>query len=56
MENAQITLELTLNEVNMILATLGKHPFNDVVALIGKIRMQGEDQIKATQESQAQAA
>jgi len=51
MENPEITVELTLSEINMILATLGKHPFDDVVALIAKIRSQGEIQIKALQDA-----
>lgn len=53
MENPEITVELTLNELNMILASLGKHPFDEVVALVGKIRSQGEVQIKALQEAEA---
>lgn len=53
MENVNITLELTLQETNMILDTLGKHPFESVVQLIGKIRLQGEAQIAALQEAEA---
>lgn len=53
MENVNITLELTLQETNMILDTLGKHPFESVVQLIGKIRLQGEEQLKAFQEAEA---
>lgn len=51
MENPELTIELTMNEVNMILACLGKHPFDEVVALVSKIRDQGETQIKALQEA-----
>jgi hypothetical protein len=51
MENPEITIELTLTEINMILASLGKHPFDDVVALVGKIRMQGEEQLKTLQDA-----
>ena len=40
-----IKLELTVDEVNTILRTLGKHPFEEVVALIGKIKAQGEPQV-----------
>jgi hypothetical protein len=40
-----IKLELTIEETNMILRTLGKHPFDEVVALIGKIKAQGEPQV-----------
>jgi hypothetical protein len=53
MENSDLTIELTLNEINMILASLGKHPFEDVVALVSKIREQGEVQIKALQEAES---
>ena len=49
MENPEITIELTLNEINMILASLGKHPFDEISQLIGKIRSQGEEQISALQ-------
>jgi hypothetical protein len=49
MENPEITVELTLNEINMILASLGKHPFDEVVALVSKIRLQGEARIKELQ-------
>lgn len=53
MENPDLTIELTLNEINMILASLGKHPFDEVVALVSKIREQGEVQIKALQEAES---
>lgn len=49
MENPDLTIELTLNEINMILASLGKHPFDEISQLIGKIRSQGEEQISALQ-------
>jgi hypothetical protein len=39
-----IKLELSIQEVNMILRTLGKHPFDEVVALINKIKGQGDPQ------------
>jgi len=50
-----IKLELTIAEVNTILRTLGKHPFDEVVALIGKIKEQGDPQAQAL-EAEAQAA
>jgi len=56
MENPEITVELTLNEINMILASLGKHPFDEVVALVGKIRSQGEAQIQALQAQTSEEA
>jgi len=48
-----IKLELTIDEVNVILRTLGKHPFEEVVALINKIKQQGEPQV-AAMEAEAQ--
>ena len=42
-----IKLELEINEVNTILAVLGKHPFEEVVALIQKIKVQGDPQAEA---------
>lgn len=46
-----IKLELTVAEVNMILASLSKHPFEQVVAVIKKIQEQGNPQI--AEEAQA---
>lgn len=40
-----IKLELTIDETNTILRTLGKHPFDEVVLLINKIKAQGEPQV-----------
>jgi hypothetical protein len=40
-----ITLELTVEEVNSVLRSLGKHPFDEIAQLIGKIKMQGEAQL-----------
>ena len=40
-----IKLELTVDEVNVILRSLSKHPFEEVVTLIGKIKQQGEPQV-----------
>jgi hypothetical protein len=50
-----IKLELTVEEVNVILRTLGKHPFEEVVALIQKIKTQGDPQV-AELIKQAEAA
>lgn len=50
-----IKLELEINEVNMILAVLGKHPFEEVAALVVKIKNQGDPQaIAATTETPAE--
>ena len=40
-----IKLELTIDEVNMILRVLGKHPFEEVVAVVSKIKQQGDPQV-----------
>ena len=42
-----IKLELSIDECNMILRVLGKHPFDEVVAVINKIKAQGEPQVQA---------
>lgn len=51
----EIVLSLTINEVNVILRSLGKHPFDEIAALIGKIKQQGDQQLDkqvAEQESE----
>jgi hypothetical protein len=48
-----IKLELTVEETNMILRTLGKHPFEEVVLLINKIKQQGEPQVAELQKAEA---
>ena len=40
-----IKLELTVQEVNTILASLGKHPFVEIAELITKIKQQGDAQV-----------
>lgn len=42
-----IKLELTIEEVNSILRSLGKHPFEEISALILKIQTQGNPQAEA---------
>ena len=42
-----IKLEMTIEECNMILRVLGKHPFEEVAAVITKIKQQGEPQVIA---------
>lgn len=44
-----IKLELTVSEVNTILASLGKHPFVEIANLIGKIKNQGDSQVAVGQ-------
>jgi len=52
MENSEIILkiELTVGETNAILASLGKHPFDEISKLIFKIKAQGEAQLKELEE------
>lgn len=47
MENTVVNLELTVGEVNVILRSLGKHPFDEIATLITKIKGQGEKQLEA---------
>jgi hypothetical protein len=53
-----IKLDLTIEEVNAILRSLGKHPFDEIAALISKIKGQGEPQVAEMVKAQeaAQAA
>ena len=53
--NEIIKLELTIEEANTILRVLGKHPFEEVVSLIGKIKAQGEPQVAAMEAAKQQA-
>ena len=49
-----INIELNLEEVNTILRVLSKHPFEEVVNLIGKIKQQGEAQVAAAEAAAAE--
>jgi hypothetical protein len=51
-----IKLELSIDECNMILRVLGKHPFEEVVSVINKIKQQGEPQVAEIAKSQEQVA
>ena len=46
-ENPNINLTLNVAEVNVILRSLGKHPFEEIAQLIQKIKEQGESQLAA---------
>jgi hypothetical protein len=50
-----IKLELTVDECNTILRVLGKHPFEEVVTIINKIKQQGEPQVAAMAEAEQSA-
>lgn len=41
-----MNLDLTVEEVNLILASLARMPFESVNQLIPKIQQQGQDQLK----------
>ena len=47
MSDAKITLDLTVNDVNIIMAGLGKLPLEAVVDLWMRIKQQGEAQLKS---------
>jgi len=49
-----IKLELSIAEVNTILRVLGKHPFDEVVALIQNIKQQGDPQAQALANAEAE--
>jgi hypothetical protein len=51
-----IKLELSIDECNTILRVLGKHPFEEVVTLIQKIKSQGEPQVVALEAEAAKQA
>jgi hypothetical protein len=51
-----IKLELSIDECNTILRVLGKHPFEEVVTIINKIKVQGEPQVQAMTEADKAAA
>jgi hypothetical protein len=40
-----LKLELEVDEVNLVLRSLGKHPFDEIANLINKIKEQGEKQL-----------
>ena len=42
-----IKLDLTLDEVNIVLNALSNRPYIEVAELVGKIKTVGENQIKA---------
>jgi len=51
-----IKLDLTIEEINTILRSLGKHPFDEIVVLISKIKQQGEIQLAEQQKLAAEQA
>jgi len=51
-----IKLELSIDDCNMILRVLGKHPFEEVITVINKIKQQGEPQVQAMEAEAAKNA
>lgn len=51
-----IKLELSIGETNLVLATLGKQPFEAVASLIQKIQTQGGPQAEAVAAEEKAAA
>lgn len=45
----QISINLTLEEVNTILESLGRLPYNEVFQLIHKVKAQAEAQVQANE-------
>jgi hypothetical protein len=56
MNTAILKFELTVAEVNIVLATLSKHPFEQVADLITKIQSQGNPQLAELEKAAAEAA
>ena len=50
MNDKKLTLELTVNDINILMAGLGKLPLEAVVDLWMRIKQQGEAQLKADPE------
>ncbi len=46
----ELKLSLTLDEINMVIKSLAKEPFQEVYELIGKINEQADIQIKKRNE------
>lgn len=55
MEDIKLNFELSVAEVNIVLRSLGKHPFEEIAALVQKIREQGEAQLAEIQATAAAA-
>ena len=47
-----IELNLSFQEVNLILRTLAKQPFDEVYELMGSIKQQGDKQVIEQQETE----
>ena len=48
----ELTFKLTLDETNVILAALGKVPYEAAAPVVDKLRQQAQPQLQASQEQQ----
>lgn len=55
MGSTVITLQLTLDEVNGVMAALGNLPYAQVMGLVDKIKLQAVPQVKQASEEPAEA-
>ena len=44
-----ITLTLTLNEINLIMSALGNAPYVQVAELVGKVKQQAQSQLETVE-------
>lgn len=51
-----LKFELTLNEANLVLGSLGMQPFDNVAALINKLQQQAQPQLPALEAAAAAEA
>lgn len=56
MEKYMLKFELTINEANLVLGSLGKMPYESVAELIGKLREQAQPQLAEAEAAEATAA
>lgn len=54
-DEVTIKLELTVPEINTVLRSLGKHPFEEIASLIQKVKMQGDAQLAEIAATETQA-
>lgn len=52
-ETQELKLQLTLGEINQILAGLGNAPYREVYQLIAKIQTQAEAQLQPPEQGEA---
>ncbi len=50
MQDKEITLTISVADANLILAALGKLPFEAVADLVAKVRAQGQSQLEQKEE------